>query len=228
MVPARMPSPTPVVKRAAARPRVGVRELRQNLSVYLERVVAGERFDVTDRGQVVAMLVPSAPAATLLDRLIADGRAIPPAQDRAPLDGEAPGQGHRRRTAAHLGGVRVDARRPAVSFLPVYVDSSALLKLVLPEPERPRARTGPGPLAGPDLERHPGDRMPAHRQACRRPEGPSVAAGRGARDRRADPARRAGPAAGRQHRSREPALARRDSPRHRPVVRGLSGSLHHL
>ena len=67
---------TPPVERAGSRPRVGVRELRQNLSVYLERVVAGERFDVTDRGQVVAMLVPSAPAATLLDRLIADGRAI--------------------------------------------------------------------------------------------------------------------------------------------------------
>jgi prevent-host-death family protein len=77
--------PNPVVTRgkgAGSRPRVGVRELRQNLSVYLERVVAGERFDVTDRGQVVAMLIPSAPAATLLDRLIADGRATPPAQDR--------------------------------------------------------------------------------------------------------------------------------------------------
>jgi antitoxin (DNA-binding transcriptional repressor) of toxin-antitoxin stability system len=67
-----------------------VRELRQNLSVYLERVVAGERFDVTDRGQVVAMLVPSAPAATLLDRLIADGRAIPPAPDRASLATKPP------------------------------------------------------------------------------------------------------------------------------------------
>ena len=30
--------------------RVGVRELRQNLSVYLERVIAGERLEVTDRG----------------------------------------------------------------------------------------------------------------------------------------------------------------------------------
>ena len=90
MVPARMPVPAPLVKRAATRPRVGVRELRQNLSVYLERVVAGERFDVTDRGQVVAMLVPSAPAATLLDRLIADGRAIPPAPDRASLATKPP------------------------------------------------------------------------------------------------------------------------------------------
>jgi prevent-host-death family protein len=76
--------------RAVTRPRVGVRELRQNLSVYLERVVAGERFDVTDHGQVVAMLIPSAPAATLLDRLIADGRAIPPARDRASLRAARP------------------------------------------------------------------------------------------------------------------------------------------
>ena len=76
---------TPPVKRPSARPRVGVRELRQNLSVYLERVVAGERFDVTDRGLVVAMLIPIPPAATLVERLVADGRAIPPTRDRALL-----------------------------------------------------------------------------------------------------------------------------------------------
>jgi prevent-host-death family protein len=90
MVAVRMRSASPAVKRAGARPRVGVRELRQNLSVYLERVVAGERFDVTDRGQVVAMLIPTAPAATLLDRLIADGRATPPAKDRASLPSARP------------------------------------------------------------------------------------------------------------------------------------------
>jgi antitoxin (DNA-binding transcriptional repressor) of toxin-antitoxin stability system len=39
------------------------------------RIVAGERFDVTDRGLVVAMLIPLPPAATLLERLVADGRA---------------------------------------------------------------------------------------------------------------------------------------------------------
>jgi len=82
MISMRKPVVTPPSKGAGSRPRVGVRELRQNLSVYLERVVAGERFDVTDRGQVVAMLIPSAPAATLLDRLIADGRATPPPSDR--------------------------------------------------------------------------------------------------------------------------------------------------
>ena len=38
--------------------RVGVRELRQNLSVYLRRVRRGEGMVVTERGQPVAALVP--------------------------------------------------------------------------------------------------------------------------------------------------------------------------
>jgi len=49
--------------------RVGVRELRQNLSVSLERVVAGESLEVTDRGRAVAMFVPLRPGATLVGRL---------------------------------------------------------------------------------------------------------------------------------------------------------------
>lgn len=43
--------------------RVGVRELRQNLSRYLERVRRGEVLVVTDRGEEVARLVPSGPVA---------------------------------------------------------------------------------------------------------------------------------------------------------------------
>jgi prevent-host-death family protein len=70
---------------AAVRPhrpeRVGVRELRQNLSIYLERVIAGERLEVTDRGNPVAMLIPIRPGATLVERLVADGRAIPATRD---------------------------------------------------------------------------------------------------------------------------------------------------
>lgn len=84
---------TSPIKRPGTRPRVGVRELRQNLSVYLERVVAGERFDVTDRGLVVAMLIPIPPAATLVERLVAEGRAIPATRDGRglpPLRGKIP------------------------------------------------------------------------------------------------------------------------------------------
>ena len=43
--------------------RVGVRELRQNLSRYLERVKAGEGLVVTERGREVARLVPSGASA---------------------------------------------------------------------------------------------------------------------------------------------------------------------
>lgn len=37
---------------------VGIRELRQNLSVYLKRVEEGEAFEVTDHGRPVALLSP--------------------------------------------------------------------------------------------------------------------------------------------------------------------------
>jgi prevent-host-death family protein len=61
--------------------RVGVRELRQNLSVYLREIERGKSFEITDRGQPVAMLVPLPRAATPLERLIASGRATAPAGD---------------------------------------------------------------------------------------------------------------------------------------------------
>lgn len=44
---------------------VGVRELRQNLSRYLDRVKRGEAFVVTERGTEVAHLMPSGPSADL-------------------------------------------------------------------------------------------------------------------------------------------------------------------
>lgn len=64
------------------RARVGVRELRQNLSVYLDRVKDGETLDVTEHGVPVAELRPRPedPIAAF-DRLIAEGR-ITPAKSR--------------------------------------------------------------------------------------------------------------------------------------------------
>src|SRR5688500_18828583 len=41
--------------------RVGVRELRENLSVYLDRVKAGETLVVTEHGEPVARLAPPPP-----------------------------------------------------------------------------------------------------------------------------------------------------------------------
>ncbi|MHB8674391.1 MAG: type II toxin-antitoxin system Phd/YefM family antitoxin [Candidatus Limnocylindrales bacterium] len=58
--------------------RVGVRELRQNLSVYLDRVKAGESLEVTEHGVPVARLEPRRPEPhSVLDQMIADGRVTP-------------------------------------------------------------------------------------------------------------------------------------------------------
>jgi prevent-host-death family protein len=54
--------------------RVGVRELRQNLSVYLRRVSRGETLEVTERGQPVATLQPIVDPDDALARL---ARKIP-------------------------------------------------------------------------------------------------------------------------------------------------------
>jgi len=60
---------------------VGVRELRQNLSVYLERVKTGTVFRVTERGRTVALLLPLPEPATAVERVIASGRASAPKKD---------------------------------------------------------------------------------------------------------------------------------------------------
>ncbi len=59
------------------RSRVGIRELRQNLSVYLRRTLAGETLEVTDRGQAVALLTPLPERADPIARLAAEGRITP-------------------------------------------------------------------------------------------------------------------------------------------------------
>jgi antitoxin (DNA-binding transcriptional repressor) of toxin-antitoxin stability system len=62
-------------ERERERRRVGVRELRQNLSVYLREVKAGESLDVTERGSVVARLDPPPPPdESVLERLERKGK----------------------------------------------------------------------------------------------------------------------------------------------------------
>lgn len=70
--------PAPMAGEPSEPVTVGVAELRQNLSVYLRRVAAGERLIVTDRNRPVAELGPVRQRASALDRLVAEGRAIPP------------------------------------------------------------------------------------------------------------------------------------------------------
>jgi prevent-host-death family protein len=55
---------------------VGVRELRNNLSRYLDRVRRGDEIVVTDRGHAIARVLPLETERTL-DRLIADGIVTP-------------------------------------------------------------------------------------------------------------------------------------------------------
>jgi prevent-host-death family protein len=61
----------------AAMERVGVRELRQNLSVYLDRVKAGESLEVTEHGHPVARLSPLSPAKKKIEEMIEEGRIRP-------------------------------------------------------------------------------------------------------------------------------------------------------
>jgi prevent-host-death family protein len=56
----------------------GIRDLRDHLSRYLERVRSGEELTVTDRGQPIARLVP-VDGPNTLDRLIAEGLVTPAA-----------------------------------------------------------------------------------------------------------------------------------------------------
>ena len=53
---------------------VGIRQLRQNASAIIRRVLEGENIDVTDRGRPVARIVPLREVGRL-DQLILDGRA---------------------------------------------------------------------------------------------------------------------------------------------------------
>ena len=64
---------------------VGVRELRQNLSVYLDRVKKGEALTVTEHGAAVAILRPLPGTSSVLDRLVAEGRATPPSRPNSDL-----------------------------------------------------------------------------------------------------------------------------------------------
>ena len=60
---------------------IGVRELRQNLSIYLDRVKKGEALTVTEHGAAVAILRPLPAAGSTLERHVAQGRGRKPLSD---------------------------------------------------------------------------------------------------------------------------------------------------
>ena len=58
--------------------RVGIRELRNNLKDYLDQVEQGVSIEITKNGRTIGMLVPRPRDDDAVDRLIAEGRLIPP------------------------------------------------------------------------------------------------------------------------------------------------------
>jgi prevent-host-death family protein len=62
---------------------VGVRELKNKLSAYLDRVKDGEEVVVTDRGKPVARLVPIDRSTERLNQLIAAGLVTPPRRPKS-------------------------------------------------------------------------------------------------------------------------------------------------
>src|SRR5947208_3609600 len=103
---------------------MGVRQLQQNAAKALQRVRRGERIEVTDRGRPVAVLIPLT-HASVLDALEAAGRLV-----RAEGDALEAGPPIR----LPRGGA-IAPSRPAARHGTVYLDSSALMKLVAREPE---------------------------------------------------------------------------------------------
>lgn len=59
---------------------VGIRELRDHLSRYLERVRGGDEVVVTERGRAIARVVPIGGERTI-DKLISEG-VVTPAKQR--------------------------------------------------------------------------------------------------------------------------------------------------
>jgi prevent-host-death family protein len=109
--PGRPASRAEATERTPARRRIGIRELRQHASVYVDLAEKGYTVDITNRGRLVAQLVPVREPDSPLERLIAAG-IIEPAEepggvgdlepypvpgaraaDRRPDAGEPPGRG---------------------------------------------------------------------------------------------------------------------------------------
>jgi prevent-host-death family protein len=70
--------------------RIGIRELRQHASLYVDLAEKGQTVDITNRGRLVARLVPAGDADSPLERLFAAG-VLRPAEDPGNLLDIEPG-----------------------------------------------------------------------------------------------------------------------------------------
>ena len=69
--------------------RIGIRELRQHASVWVDLAERGYTVDITNRGRLVAQLVPAHEPGSPLERLIAAG-IIEPAEEAGGVAGIEP------------------------------------------------------------------------------------------------------------------------------------------
>ena len=100
-------------RQASPRQQIGIRELRQHASVYVDLAERGYTVDITNRGRLVAQLVPAHELDSPLERLIAAGILESAEEPGGVADIEpypAPAAG--RPTASEvLGQARKDERR---------------------------------------------------------------------------------------------------------------------
>src|ERR1700737_2607869 len=111
--PGRPASRAEATERTSARHRIGIRELRQHASVYVDLAEKGYTVDITNRGRLVAQLVPVREPGSPLERLIAAGIIEPADEPGGVGDIEPyPAQGARRPAASEaLGQGRPEDRR---------------------------------------------------------------------------------------------------------------------
>lgn len=85
--------------------RIGVRELRQNASKYLERVKAGESLEITQHGQPVAQMIPMQRLSPF-ERLVAEGKVQRATRDLLELGPPLPPEPGQRPTSEILDELR--------------------------------------------------------------------------------------------------------------------------
>jgi prevent-host-death family protein len=66
---------------------VGIRELRDNLSRYVDHVVDGNEVNITSRGKIVARIIPAAPNAPFAE-LRRQGMLSEPTKPKGPFQPE--------------------------------------------------------------------------------------------------------------------------------------------
>ena len=86
--------------------RIGLRELRQNASRYVERVACGESIEIAVRGRLVARLVPAGEGTW--DDLLLRGDVLPATSGQDLLD--EPVRDYRFDASAALRELRRDER----------------------------------------------------------------------------------------------------------------------